>query len=306
MASTASSSSTDYNPHPNQQDGDTIQQQTSTTDYATQYPSAQHKPQHTNPDYGGNPLAHILTADYGDQRLQAFGGAFQPGLYKPPARNFANPAPLGLAGFALTTFLLSLINLGTCDISGPSLVIAPAMAYGGLVQLLAGMWEVAIGNTFGGTALSSYGGFWIGTAIILTPGGFQIAEQYTGTGDFDAAFGFYLMGWFIFTFMVWLCTLKSTVAFSSLILFVWLTFLLLGIGYMEAQTNGTGAPTVALIRAGGATGIIAAFLAWWNMLAGLADPANSFFLVPVFHFPWSEKGRAIREAKKNPENGEHV
>merc|ERR1712115_316027 len=75
-------------------------------------------------------------------RLPAFGGEFQPGLYKSTEhRKFANPAPLGLSAFALTTFVLSLINLGTRGISGPSLVIGPAFGYGGLVQLLAGMWE---------------------------------------------------------------------------------------------------------------------------------------------------------------------
>lgn len=90
-------------------------------------------------DYGGNPLAHVNTG--GSVRLPAFGGEFQPGLYKNIAdRKFANPAPLGLSAFALTTFVLSLINLGTEGLTGPSIVIAPAFAYGGLVQLLAGMW----------------------------------------------------------------------------------------------------------------------------------------------------------------------
>ncbi|KAK3678830.1 Accumulation of DYads [Recurvomyces mirabilis] len=298
MASTASSSSTDFQHR--QQDT------TEHKDYATQHPGAQARPQRTNPDYGGNPLAHILTAGYGDQRLPAFGGAFQPGLYKPPAFKFANPVPLGLAGFALTTFLLSLINLGTCGITEPNLVIAPALAYGGLVQLLAGMWDIALGNTFGGTALSSYGGFWIGTAILLTPGGFDIAGQYSTTGDFYAAFAFYLIGWFIFTFMLWLCTLKSTVAFSSLLFFVWLTFLFLFIAYLGAQTNGTGMPTVGWVRAGGATGIIAAFIAWYNMLAGLCDKSNSFIVIPVVHFPWSEKGREDRAANREAVSGDGV
>ncbi|KAK5119780.1 hypothetical protein LTR85_007356 [Meristemomyces frigidus] len=241
-------------------------------------------------DYGGNPLARTDTAS---TRLPAFGGAAQPGAYKPPSPNAANPAPLGLAGFALTTFVLSLVNLGTCGLSDPSIVIGPAYAYGGLIQLLAGMWEIALGNVFGGTALSSYGGFWIGVAIILTPGGFNIENAYATTADFYGAFSFYLYGWFIFTFLLWLCTLKSTVAFSSLLLTVWLTFLLLATSYLEANNNG-GTPNVGLTRAGGATGIVAAFLAWWNMLAGIADPSNSLFLIPVLHFPWSDKGRERR------------
>ena len=91
-------------------------------------------------DYGGNPLAHANTGE--SARLPAFSGYLQPGLYKPPKSNIANPAPLGLCAFALTTFLLSLINFHTRGVSTPSIVIAAAFGYGGLVQLLAGMWYV--------------------------------------------------------------------------------------------------------------------------------------------------------------------
>jgi hypothetical protein len=92
-------------------------------------------------DYGGNPLAHVATNDP-EMRLQAFGGEFQPGLYRAPKHKFANPAPLGLSAFALTTFVLSLINVNTRGIPGPNIVVALAFGYGGLVQLLAGMWYV--------------------------------------------------------------------------------------------------------------------------------------------------------------------
>ncbi|CAD0092802.1 unnamed protein product [Aureobasidium mustum] len=249
-------------------------------------PMKQRKPY----DYGGNPLAHINTGE--SVRLPAFGGEFQPGLYKPiNDRKFANPAPLGLSAFALTTFVLSLINLGTRGITEPNIVVGAAFAYGGLVQLLAGMWEMAIGNTFGATALSSYGGFWIGTAIILTPGGFEIASAYEGT-SFDDVFGFYLMGWFIFTFLLLICTLRSTVAFFFLFFTLDLAFLMLGISYLQ---HGN----IACLRAGGAFGILAAFAAWYNALAGIADTSNSFFIIPVAHFPWSDKGRERREKVDN-------
>lgn len=91
--------------------------------------------------FGYGPLAHVNTSGGGSERLPAFGGEFQPGLYKGVKdRKFANPAPLGLCAFALTTFVLGLINMGTRDLSSPSLVIGIAFGYGGLVQLLAGMW----------------------------------------------------------------------------------------------------------------------------------------------------------------------
>jgi len=251
-------------------------------------------------DYGGNPLAHISTNQQG--WLPAFGGEAQPGLYKPIAdRKIANPAPLGLSAFALTTFVLGLINVGTRHTSAPNLVVAAAYGYGGLVQLLAGMWEMAVGNTFGATALSSYGGFWISFAIIFTPGGFNIVSELGGEGgQFYDEFGFYLMGWFIFTFILVICTLRSTVAFFFLFFSLDMAFLLLSIGYLH-RPDGT--PQTSVIKAGGVFALLAAFTAWYNALAGIADSSNSFFVIPVLHFPWSEVGRdRRRHAHKSEEH----
>lgn len=254
-------------------------------------------------DYGGNPLAHVATNDP-DLRLPAFGGSFQPGLYKEQKRGFANPAPLGLSAFALTTFVLSLINLGTRDITGPNLVVAAAYGYGGLVQLCAGMWEMAVGNTFGATALSSYGGFWISFAIILTPGGFSIVSALSADGDasaFHDSFGLFLMGWFIFTTLLLICTLRSTLAFFLLFFTLDIAFMLLGIGYLNHGPAPKAALNEGCIKAGGVFGLFAAFLAWYNALAGIADSSNSFFVIPVLHFPWSDKGRERRHKVDNTE-----
>ena len=73
----------------------------------------------------------------------------------------ANPAPLGLAGFAMTTFVLSIFNAHLVSTAGEGVVLGLALAYGGIAQLLAGMWEFRTGNTFGAVAFSSYGAFWI-------------------------------------------------------------------------------------------------------------------------------------------------
>jgi succinate-acetate transporter protein len=249
-------------------------------------------------DYGGNPLAHLNTGE--SARFPAFGGEFQPGLYKPTTgRKFANPAPLGLSAFALTTFVLSLINVGTRGLAEPNIVVALAFGYGGLVQLLAGMWEMAVGNTFGATALSSYGGFWLSFAIVLTPGGFGIQAAYANGGahDFENAMGFFLSGWFIFTTILLLCTLRSTVAFFLLFFFLDLAFLFLFLGYLYAGASYAG----NLTKTGGYFGLFAAFMAWYNALAGIADDSNSFFVIPVAHFPWSEKGRERRGIKSERE-----
>jgi succinate-acetate transporter protein len=127
---------------------------------------------------------------------------------------------------------------------------------------------MATGNTFGATALSSYGGFWIGTAIILTPGGFAIAsslEEESATAFADS-FGIYLFGWFIFTFLLLICTLRSTVAFFMLFFTLDLAFLCLGLAYL--YHSDAGAANIPLLRAGGAFGILAAFTAWY-----VFDPA---------------------------------
>lgn len=89
--------------------------------------------------FGYGPLTHPGTSNSG--LLPAFGGEFQPGLYRDvKERKFANPAPLGLSAFAFPAFVLSLINMNTRGVAEPNIVVAAAFGYGGLVQLLAGMW----------------------------------------------------------------------------------------------------------------------------------------------------------------------
>jgi succinate-acetate transporter protein len=132
---------------------------------------------------------------------------------------------------------------------------------------------MAVGNTFGATALSSYGGFWLSFAIILTPGGFAIESSLVkiSEGTFLNSFGLYLMGWFIFTFLLLICTLRSTVAFFFLFFTLDMAFLMLGIGYLQHDGEG---PQGDCIVAGGAFGLMAAFTAWYNALAGIADSSN--------------------------------
>lgn len=140
---------------------------------------------------------------------------------------------------------------------------------------------MAVGNTFGATALSSYGGFWISFGIILTPGGFEIVSSLEALGgtQFLDSFGFFLFGWFIFTTILLMATLRSTVAFFLLFFTLDLAFLMLAIGYL---VRVDGKPNPMLIQAGGAFGILAAFLAWYNALAGILDDSNRYeFLRPI-------------------------
>ncbi|KAI9172251.1 Ammonia transport outward protein-like protein [Paramyrothecium foliicola] len=228
---------------------------------------------------------------------RAFGGALQAGKWKPyEHRKFANPAPLGLCAFALTTFVLSCVNMHARDVTAPNIAVPLAFGYGGLVQLLAGMWEMAVGNTFGATALSSYGGFWIAYAIVLTPAWGITAPDGPYAGDSYSPMGFFLAGWFIFTTILLLCTLRSTVAFFLLFFTLDLAFLFL-MCEQFAGDMGNEAAKVGLQKAGGFFGFLAAFLAWYNALAGIQDSSNSFFQVPVVHFPWSDAGLERRKSK---------
>ncbi|GAA6057408.1 hypothetical protein JCM3770_000752 [Rhodotorula araucariae] len=190
-------------------------------------------------------------------------------------RRFANPAPLGLCGFALTTFMLSLINVGTRGVSVPNVVVGPALWYGGVAQLLAGMWEFATGNTFGATAFSSFGGFWLAYAFIVSPWS-GIAASYTDKAEFASGVAFFLFGWFIFTFIMFVASLRSSIALSSIFFFLTITFLLLGIAELGTVGNSS-----AIHTAGGAFGLITAFNAWYVAAANLLTPDQSYFVLPT-------------------------
>ncbi len=179
----------------------------------------------------------------------------------PAAPAIANPAPLGLCGFALTTFVLSAANAGL--FTGSAIVLGLAFFYGGLAQLCAGMWEFKTGNTFGATAFTSYGAFWISLAFTLTPffGGKSIAELL-GT-NLGSALGIYLLCWTIFTGMMMLGTFRSNGALIAVFVALFLTFLFLTIGALGGASGMT--------TFGGWLGIITAILAWYTALAAILE-----------------------------------
>lgn len=194
-------------------------------------------------------------------------------------RKFANPAPLGLMAFATTTFVLSFFNTGARGIDTPNVIVGLALGYGGLAQLLAGMWEFAAGNTFGATAFSSYGAFWFSFAAIYWPGS-GILDAYTGSdaaatgpAQLDQALGFYLLSWFVVTFIFLVAALRSSIGLVGVFFFLTITFILLSAHFF------TGNAAVGV--AGGAFGIITAFNAWYVALAGLLTPDTAFFMLPI-------------------------
>ncbi|SJM87229.1 probable Ammonia transport outward protein 2 [Zygosaccharomyces bailii] len=215
-----------------------------------------------------------------DDLIQAFGGTLNPGLAPPSEHRFANPAPLGLSGFALTTFVLALFKTQAQGITIPNVVVGPALFYGGLVQLIAGVWELALENTFGGTALCSYGGFWMSFSALYIPW-FGVVDAYKDDpSQLGNAVGIYLLGWAIFTFGLSICTVKSTLMFFLLYFLLGVTFLLLAIGSFIDNFG--------VNRAGGVFGVIVAFIAWYNALAGLANKRNSYVVCRAVPLPNNE------------------
>jgi succinate-acetate transporter protein len=173
-------------------------------------------------------------------------------------RMIADPAPLGLAAFALTTFLLSLFNAGLLPAAGEPIVFGVALAYGGVAQVLAGMWEFRKGNVFGATAFTSYGAFWISFWAFVT---FYAADIPDAT-DRGTAVGWYLIGWGLFTLVLWVASLRTTTALALLFTLLAVTFFLLGFGDV-AHNDG-------LTTIGGYLGLVTAAVAWYACLAGVS------------------------------------
>jgi succinate-acetate transporter protein len=180
------------------------------------------------------------------------------------AGSIADPAPLGLAGFALTTFVLSMFNAGLIAKAGEPVVLGLALAYGGGAQLLAGMWEFRKGNTFGATAFSSYGAFWISYWAFVA----FFAKDVPAT-----AVGLYLIAWGIFTFYMWIASFRTTTAINVVFLLLWVTYILLGIG--------AAADTIWISKLGGWVGLATAVAAWYASFAAVTNFTFGRELIPV-------------------------
>jgi uncharacterized protein len=171
-----------------------------------------------------------------------------------PARFISDPAALGLAGFALSTMVLSIINVGVLPKSDAPVVLGLAFAYGGIVQLLAGMWAFIKNDTFAAVALSSYGGFWISFYLLQHTFITQIpASNRAG------ALALYLFCWAVFSFYMWIASFKVSLAINAVFITLWPAYVLLGLG-QAVDSN-------LLLHLGGAFGIATAAAAWYASAA---------------------------------------
>jgi succinate-acetate transporter protein len=191
----------------------------------------------------------------------------------------ADPGPLGLAGFALTTFVLSMINTGVVGThSAPGggllpLVAGIALAYGGIAQFVAGVWEFRTGNTFGAVAFCSYGGFWISFYLIVHSVGANVgSEVFSGLG-------LYLWAWGIFTTYMFVASLRTTGAVALVFALLAATYILLGIG----NSSLAGGHTVinSTIKIGGWVGVATAIAAWYASFAAVVNSTFDRIVLPV-------------------------
>ncbi len=184
----------------------------------------------------------------------------------PTRPEFADPGALGLAGFALTTFLLSLANAGIIPAAGAA-VLGVALFYGGIAQFAAGMWEFAKGNTFGATAFTSYGAFWLSFWWLLTNPAVEKAAGAAGVGAF-------LLAWTIFTAYMTIAAVKTNGAILAVFVALTLAFIALTIGAFSGVAGIT--------QLGGWLGLLTAVLAWYGSFAVVINSTWKRTVLPVW------------------------
>jgi hypothetical protein len=202
----------------------------------------------------------------------------------PPTSGIADPAPLGLAGFALTTFLLSAKNAGWMTHSTTFAFLGYAFAYGGVAQFAAGMWEFTRGNVFGAVAFGSYGGFWIGLGLwvqlVANPAVAAIrpATAAATVAQLNHDLGWILLAWFIFNTYMLILSAQSNMAVFGVFLTLGITEIVLCIGNFNA---GSALLPTTTIKIGGYVGLLTALVAWYTSMAGIAAGMRGKLKFPV-------------------------
>ena len=181
----------------------------------------------------------------------------------------ADPAPLGLAAFALTTFLLSAANANWMGAATGSAWLGYALAYGGGAQLLAGMWEFRNRNVFGATAFSTYGGFWIGLFLWVQ----FVAPHAASASAADHDLGWILLAFAIFNTYMLIMSTQLNLAVFGVFLTLELTEIVLFIGNFEGNSS--------IVHVGGYLGVITAAVAWYTSAAGVSNGMGGRIKLPV-------------------------
>jgi len=195
---------------------------------------------------------------------------------EPAVSSVADPIPLGLSAFAFTTAILGCTFAGFILPgvgAGISLVVATALFYGGIVQILAGMWEFRKDNTIAATIFSSYGGFLVAFGVVFLPG-FGIFQALNGAAILHPALGLFFLCWTIFSALLFLGSLRTNLALLIVLLLMFLSYLFLTIGELAGASVG-------LLIIGGWLGIVCALVAWYTALADMLRSAEGAFKLPM-------------------------
>jgi uncharacterized protein len=187
----------------------------------------------------------------------------------PAPASIADPAPLGLAAFALTTFLLSAANANWMGAASGSAWLGYALAYGGLAQLLAGMWEFRNKNVFGATAFSTYGSFWIGLFLWVQFVAPHILRPSVASHDL----GWILLAFAIFNTYMLIMSTQVNMAVFAVFLTLELTEIILFIGNFTVNTT--------TVKVGGYVGVLTAICAWYASAAGVSNGMAGPLRFPV-------------------------
>jgi uncharacterized protein len=179
----------------------------------------------------------------------------------------ADPGPLGLGAFAMTTFVLSMFNSNLVNPKGTAVVLGLALAYGGIVQLIAGLWEFRTGNTFGAVAFCSFGAFWISFWAL------NVFYAKGITGNVGHALGVYLWAWAIFTAYMTVAALRVSGAVLLVFVLLTATFILLAIGNIGPHAN--------VLHWGGYVGLATAAAAWYASFAAVTNSTFGRTVLPV-------------------------
>jgi hypothetical protein len=185
-----------------------------------------------------------------------------------PTVTIADPGPLGLAAFALTTFVLSVFNAGLLPAEGKPIVLGLALMYGGLAQLAAGMWEFRTGNTFGAVAFTSYGAFWLSFWAFS-----QFYAPKIPADQLGQSVGLFLFAWGLFTAYMTIAALRTSTAVLTVFVLLTITFFLLAVG------DWTG--VAAIGHVGGFVGLATAFAAWYGSMAAVVNATFKRTVLPV-------------------------
>jgi succinate-acetate transporter protein len=181
----------------------------------------------------------------------------------------ADPGPLGLMAFAGTTFVLSMINSRIVGGGALPAVFGLTLVYGGLIQILAGMWEFRTGNTFGAVVFTSYGAFWISFYILIHTSVLAIPAK-----EVASSIGLWLWMWTIFTGILFIASLRTAGIIVLVFALLLITFIFLSIGF-----SGN---TLSTIKIGGYFGIATAIVAWYAGAAGIINSTFGRTVLPVF------------------------